>query len=192
MPRMVVKTSRGHVVTDVEVTEQQVAEGVARWMQVAPDCAVYVDNVPISDEVRRAILAASSASAVTSAPSAPSTAPIAGRAPAPAPPLDAEQLRSAADAIQYAYRGVVKGWLDLLDYTQEFARRSADEAARQRELTHKSLKDIDLLDRSVAAAALTDRLAAAGARSIARTRLDDRMQFRDLAMGALRVITGNK
>lgn len=196
MRRMVVRTASGRVVTDVEVTEQQLAEGVARWIQVAPDCGVYVDGVLVSDEVRRAWQASTGATSPM-----PTPMPAPPVASAPAAPIEPEQLRSAAEAMQYAYTSVVKGWQDLLDYAQDFTKKSgeqilereraiADEAARQRELTHKSMKDINLLERSVAATVFKDKLAAAGAHSAARVRQDDRMRFGDVVSGVLKTLLG--
>lgn len=43
MRRMVVRTTRGHAVADIEATEQELAEGVAR---------INVDDVLVSDAVR--------------------------------------------------------------------------------------------------------------------------------------------
>lgn len=193
MRRMVVRTASGQVVTDVGVTEQQLAECVTRWIRLAPGCGVYVDGVLVSHEVRRAWQAATGAAA--------STTPAPAVASAPAAPIEPDQLRSAAEAMQYAYSGVVKGWQDVLDFAQDFTKKCgeqllereraiADEAARQRELTHKSMKDIDLLERSVAATVFKDKLAAAGANSVARVRRDDRMRPGDVVAGVLKTLVG--
>ena len=192
MRRMVVRTASGKVVTDVGVAEQQLAECVTRWIRIAPGCGVYVDGVLVSNEVRRAWQAATGAASTTPAPAVVS---------APVAPIEPDQLRSAAEAMQYAYSGVVKGWQDVLDFAQDFTKKCgeqllereraiADEAARQRELTHKSMKDINLLERSVAATVFKDKLAAAGANSVARVRRDDRMRPGDVVAGVLKTLVG--
>lgn len=187
MRRMVVTTARGHVVTDEKVTEEKIVDAVSKWMQAVPDCGVYLDGTLISDEVRLAMLGQPLARAA---------------APAPASLPEPAEIRSYAEALQHAFAGLCGGYVDLLRLTQgcvkehselclDRERRSADEAARQRELTHKSLKDIDLLDRSVAAARLKDNLAAAGAQSMARVRRDGRMQLGDVLMGVVKTLMGD-
>lgn len=199
MRRLVVTTASGRVVADDKVTEEQLADGVSRWMQVVPDCGVYVDGRLISDEVRRVLLGLKTTPTPAATPS-PTAAPT---STAPTAPVEPEELRSAAEAMQYAFGGVIKGWRDLLDFTQDFTKRygeqllerdrqNADEAARQRSLTHTSLKDIDLLDRSIAATTFKDRLAAATANSTARVRQDDRMRVGDVVAGVLKMILGDR
>jgi hypothetical protein len=75
----------------------------------------------------------------------------------------------------------------------ERERDFADEAARQRELTRKSLADVDLLGRCVKVTEYNNNvLARVGANNEARARGDLGMTFRDLFGGFTRIFTGER
>ncbi len=76
----------------------------------------------------------------------------------------------------------------LIEREREFA----DEAARQRELTRKSLADIDLLGRSVKVTEFNNVLAVADGPVEVRTRGSDRVTFGDWWAGFKQILTGER
>lgn len=183
---MVVTTARGQVVNELDVSEEQLVDVVSTWVRALPDADIYLDGQRVPQEARLLMLA--------------------GASPAPAAtqvvlPPEPEKLRSYAEVLQHGFEDLRKGYVtsinDLHDCAKRFGemwlereRQFADEAARQRELTHKSLKDADLLGRSVAAAQFKNVFAAAGSHTLARTRQNDGWKFADLMAGLMRTLTG--
>ena len=95
--------------------------------------------------------------------------------------------------------GHVQSLRDLQDCARRYSemwlereRQFADEAARQRGLTSRSLADVDLLDRSVKAAKLQEMFAVAGANSAARVQRGPSVSAMDLLGGLLRAVAGQK
>ena len=110
-----------------------------------PDAGIYLDGELLPDEARAAMRL---------------TMPREAAAPLVHPPPEPEKLRDYAETLQRAFEDVRQGYVQSLRDFQDCARRFsemwiererqfADEAARQRELTHRSLADVDLLGRSV-------------------------------------------
>lgn len=184
---MVVTTARGQVIDELEVSEEQLVDVVSTWVRALPDADIYLDGQRVSQEARLVMLA-------TMSPAAAST-------PAAVLPPEPEKLRSYAEVLQLGFEDLRKGYVaslnDLHDCAKRFGdmwlereRQFADEAARQRDLTHKSLKDADLLGRSVAAAQFKNVFAAAGSHSLARARQNDGWKFTDLMAGLMKTLTG--
>ena len=191
MRRMVVSTARGEFVTEKDVAEEQLAAALVECLRVMPDAGVYLDGHLVPEEARLAALIALSAG------TAATPAPVA------APPPEPEKLREYSETLQHAFEDLRKGYVQSLRDLQDCAKRYsdmwierekqfADEAARQRGLTHKSLADVDLLGRSVKAAQLKEVLAAGNVRTVARAQGRGGMSLTDLLGGFLRTITGDK
>lgn len=186
---MVVTTARGEFVTEFGVSEQLLVDVLCHWVRAMPDAGLYLDGELVPNDARALMQLAAAA---------PSAA-----APVPATPPEPEKLRSYAEVLQLGFEDLRKGYVEYLGNLHDCAKRYgemwlerekqfADEAARQRELTHKSLKDADLLGRSVAAAQLKDVLASAGAQNFSRVRGSDGLKITDLLMGVVKTLTGEK
>jgi hypothetical protein len=155
-----------------------------------PDAGIYLDGELVPPEARLAMqlaMSAPSASAASSAVALP----------------EPERLRSYAEVMQLAFNDLRDGYVASLRHLHECAtqysamwlereKQLADEAARQRKLTHQSLKDLDLIERCVAGVKLKDGLATAGVHNISRARRADGMRFTDLLAGFLRALSGDK
>ena len=191
MRRMVISTARGEFVTEKDVAEEQLAAALVECLRVMPDAGVYLDGHLVPEEARLAALRALSVG----------TAQV--PAQAVAPPPSPEKLKEYSETLQHAFEDLRKGYVQSLRDLQDCAKRYsdmwierekqfADEAARQRGLTHKSLADVDLLGRSVKAAQLKEVLAAGNVRTVARAQGRGGMSLSDLLGGFLRTITGDK
>jgi hypothetical protein len=185
---MVVTTTRGQVLNELDVSEEQLVDVVSTWVRALPDADIYLDGQRVPQEARLLMLAAASPAAATTQVAAP--------------PPEPEKLRSYAEVLQLGFDDLRKGYVaslnDMHDCAKRFGemwlereRQFAEEAARQRELTHKSLKDADLLGRSVAAAQFKNVFAAAGSHTLARAqRQNDGWKWSDLATGLMRTLMG--
>jgi len=193
MRRMVVTTARGQLVTEADVAEDQLVEVVSAWVRAMPDAGIYLDGELVPPQARLAMQLAMSAQSASAATTATTVAAL------PEP----ERLRSYAEVMQLAFNDLRDGYVASLRHLHECAtqysamwlereKQLADEAARQRELTHQSLKDLDLLERCVAGVKLKDGLATAGVHNISRARRVDGMRFTDLLAGFLRALSGDK
>ncbi len=193
MRRVVISTGSGQYITEADVEEQALVGTVASWLQVLPDAGIYFDGQLLSDEARLAMLAALTAPA-TPAPSTP--------APAEALP-DPAHIKEYSETLKQAFADLrashVQSLRDLQDCARRYSemwlereRQFADEAARQRGLTSKSLADVDLLDRSVKAAKLQEMFAVAGANSAVRAQRNPGVSAMDLLGGLLRAVAGQK
>lgn len=191
MRRMVVSTASGEFITEMDVEEHELVGTVSAWVHVLPDAGIYLDGVLVPDEARvtmRLAMSAGTASPLTSPTSLP-----------PEP----EKLKDYAETLQRAFDDVRKGYVQSLRDFQDCAKRFsemwiereqqfANEAARQRELTHKSLADVDLLGRSVKAVQLEEVLAVSGVHTSARARRSDGVTFMDYVVGLIKTLTGEK
>lgn len=188
MRRVVISTAAGQFITEADVEEHALVGTVAAWLQVLPDAGIYLDGQLLSDEVRQAVQGAL-ASAATPAPAEQ--------------PLEPATLNAYNETLKQAFADLRVGYVQSLRDLQDCARRYsdmwiererqfADEAARQRGLTSRSLADVDLLDRSVKAAQLQELFASAGANSAARARRESSVNVMDLVGGLLRAVTGQK
>ncbi|PCC68222.1 hypothetical protein SAMN02745121_08627 [Nannocystis exedens] len=189
--RMVVTTARGDFITDLDIEERQIVGALCAWLGLLPDAGIYIDGELVPDEVRVAIRFAL----------ASETAPSPAVQVAPVPPPEPEKLRDYTETLQRAFDDLRQGHVQTLRDMQDCARRFsemwlererqfADEAARQRELTGKSLADVDLLGRSVKAVQLEDVIALSTARSGARAGSGDRITVMDFIGGLFKTFTG--
>jgi hypothetical protein len=188
MRRVVISTGSGQYITEADVEEQALVATVAAWLQVLPDAGIYLDGQLLSDEARVAMLTALAASAT----------------PAPVEALpEPTRIKEYSETLKQAFADLRMGHVQSLRDLQDCARRYsemwlererqfADEAARQRGLTSRSLADVDLLDRSVKAARLQEMLATAGSNSAARVHRGPSVSAMDLLGGLLRAVAGQK
>ncbi|WP_100793522.1 hypothetical protein [Nannocystis exedens] len=186
---MVITTGLGEFITESDVEEHELVDTLRAWIRVLPNAGIYLDGELVSDEARMAIRLA-----LSSETASPPVHPV-----APEP----EKLRDYAETLQRAFDDVRKGYVQSLRDLQDCARRFsemwiererqfADEAARQRELTRKSLADVDLLGRSVKAVQLDDMIAMSTARSGARLSRGDGVTAMDFLGGVVKTLTGEK
>lgn len=186
MRRVVISTKSGQFITEADVEEQALVATVAAWLQVLPDAGIYLDGQLLSDEARLAMQVA------LAAPATPVEA-------LPDPAHIKEYSETLKQAFADLRMGHVQSLRDLQDCARRYSdmwlereRQFADEAARQRGLTSRSLADVDLLDRSVKAAKLQEMFATAGANSAARVHRGPSVSAMDLLGGLLRAVAGQK
>jgi hypothetical protein len=188
---MVVTTACGEFIAEFEVPEEALVDVVSTWVRGMPDAGLYLDGELVPQEARTLMQLA--ATPTTTAPTPASFV---------APP-EPEKLRSYAEVLHLGFEDLRKGYVEYIHTMHDSAKRYgeivlererqfAEEAARQRELTHKSLKDADLLERSVAAFKLKEALATAGAHNLVRVRGSDRMRITDFLAGFMRTLTGEQ
>lgn len=160
MRKLVVCTSSGDVIKERDLEDHELVNFVGAWLYAMPECALYLDGELMPEEAVKVMRAAidAQAKAATSEPTS-TTAPAAAPTMAPTTP---EQIKDFADVLRLIFDDVRKAHLQGLREIKEIAdgvshmivehtRLVADEAARQRGLTQKSLGDVDLLARSVMA-----------------------------------------
>ena len=198
--RLVLSTVNGEKITEAEAVEElEVVSTVATWIQVAPTACIYIDGQLLSDASRLAMLVAMAAEGAAGA--AGPAAPPASEAATPMP--DADTLKDYNETLKRGFDDVRKGNLEsmreflgcikqLTDLAIAREKEFADEAARQRELTRKSLADVDLLGRCVKATEYNNVLARVGANNEARARGDLGMTLRDFFGGFKRIFTGER
>ena len=191
--RLVLSTVNGEKITEAEAVEElEVVSTVATWIQVAPTACVYIDGKLLSDTARLAMLVAMAAEGAAGA-----AAPPASEAAAPMP--DADTLKDYNETLKRGFDDVRKGNLEsmreflgcikqLTDLAIAREKEFADEAARQRELTRKSLADIDLLDRSVSAVRFNETIATAAGAGPIRVRRRGGMNGWDFLGGVMKVL----
>jgi hypothetical protein len=192
--RLVLSTVDGEKITEAEVGEElKLVSTVATWIQAAPTACIYLDGKLLSDEARLAMLLAMAADAARSAPSVSPTSEPA------APMPDADTLKDYNETLKRGFDDVRKGNLDsmreflgcikqLTDLAIAREKEFADEAARQRALTRKSLADIDLLDRSVSAVRFGDVIATAAGTAPVRAHRSRGMNGWDFLGGVMKVL----
>ena len=194
--RLVLSTVNGEKITEAEAVEElEVVSTVATWIQVAPTACVYIDGQLLSDTARLAMLVAMAAEGAAGAAGA--AAPPASEAATPMP--DADTLKDYNETLKRGFDDVRKGNLEsmreflgcikqLTDLAIAREKEFADEAARQRELTRKSLADIDLLDRSVSAVRFNETIATAAGAAPIRVRRRGGMNGWDFLGGVMKVL----
>lgn len=193
--RLVLSTVHGEKITEAEVGEElKLVSTVATWIQAAPTACIYIDGQLLSDEARLAMLLAMAADAARSA--AP---PVSPTSEAAAPMPDTDTLKDYNETLKRGFDDVRKGNLDsmreflgcikqLTDLAIAREKEFADEAARQRALTRKSLADIDLLDRSVSAVRFGDVIATAAGTAPVRAHRSRGMNGWDFLGGVMKVL----
>ena len=194
--RLVLSTVNGEKITEAEAVEElEVVSTVATWIQVAPTACIYIDGQLLSDASRLAMLVAMAAEGAAGASGA--AVPPASEATTPMP--DADTLKDYNETLKRGFDDVRKGNLEsmreflgcikqLTDLAIAREKEFADEAARQRELTRKSLADIDLLDRSVSAVRFNETIATAAGAAPIRVRRRGGMNGWDFLSGVMKVL----
>jgi hypothetical protein len=184
MRRVVVNTAMGDI-SDVVLEDHDLAATVVAWLQVLPDAGIYIDGHLVTAEMRQAMqrILAADARAAT------------------ATPVEPAAIKEYGDTLQQCFGDLRQGYVqlvrDMQDSTQrttqlllEHQRQFAEEVARQRQLTCKSLADVDLLGRSVKAAELSDAFAMAGSRNTAARLRREQPTFMDVIGGIMRALAG--
>ena len=196
MRKLVVTTESGEYITTIDVEEQTLVAGVVNGLRLFPTAAFYLDGRLVDGEVIRTIRAALAAGIDPTAPEPEATTPTSLP--------DAEKVQDYNETMQRVFADVRKHHAamlqDMADHTRmvgrvfiEREREFADEAARQRELTRKSLADVDLLGRSIKATQFQNSLVTATAHTEARARRrGGGMSWGDLVAGVRRVFTGER
>ena len=195
MRKLVVCTSSGDVIKERDLEDRELVNVVGAWLYAMPECALYLDGELMPEEAVKVMRAAidAQAKAATSEPTS-TTAPAAAPTMAPTTP---EQIKDFADVLRLVFDDVRKAHLQGLRDIKEIAdgvshmivehtRLVADEAARQRGLTQKSLGDVDLLARSVMAVRFEESTAIAASAA----QLRGRAQARGGAVGGWDVLVG--
>lgn len=158
-------TPSGKIALEVELFgSEQIRSRIASWAQTVPGMPIYIDGQVIPDDLRQSILD------WFAQQSQPSDVPAPQAAPAPQAPgnqLTPGQFQAFNQHLGQAAAEMLETQFKLVQQAQAFTdwqletykkmnatmlerdQRAADEAVRQRRMTHQSLQDIDLLDRSV-------------------------------------------
>lgn len=174
MSRMVVTTRDGAPLYDLEVEgDDNIAQQVAGWVQALPGLPIYINGNLLPDDMRQQILLALAALAAQAAPAVPPQ-PIDNSQPRRSASLTSGEFATFNQLLGQAADDVRRAHFQVIEQAQAFAswqlgyltqasemmlerdKQAADEAARLRKMTHQSLKDIDLLDRSVKVTELTE------------------------------------
>ncbi len=193
MRRLVVTTGLGAFITEKDVEDHDLVGEVAGYVRMFPAGAFYLDGQ---------LVEAATVDAIKAALSSGVAAELVGQPPA-APP-EPEKVQDYNETLQRVFADVRKHHVEVLRDMAECTRMVgrvlvererdfADEAVRQRELTRKSLADVDLLGRCVKVTEYNNNvLARVGANNEARARGDLGMTFRDLFGGFTRIFTGER
>jgi hypothetical protein len=193
--KLVVSSDGGAFITGLDVEEQDLADGVATCIRLFPERCIYIDGQLVDDETVATIKAALAArigdGATETVPSQPASPP------------KTELVQDYNETLQRIFTDVRKHHVEVLrDMAEstrmigrvliEREREFADEAARQRELTRKSLADIDLLGRSVKVTEFNNVLAVAEGPDEARARGRDRVTIGDWWAAFKQILTGER
>ena len=202
MRKLVVCTSSGDVIKERDLEDHELVNFVGAWLYAMPECALYLDGELMPEEAVKVMRAAidAQAKAATSEPTS-TTAPAAAPTMAPTTP---EQIKDFADVLRLVFDDVRKAHLQGLRDIKEIAdgvshmivehtRLVADEAARQRGLTQKSLGDVDLLARSFMAVRFEESTAIAASAGQMRGRMQPRGSVGgwDVVVGLAKSIFGD-
>ena len=145
MPVLVARSRAGDVVAEDTVDAEMVVDVLRRWLRVlSRDAVIYIDEAPLTEadkeRLRRSVAS-----------------------PAPA---ELQQLRSYFETMHAVFEDVRRAEWDSLRTVQSISKEMADEWVRQRDLMHRCLKDVDAVDRSLAATGATNQIQG-GMRAIA-------------------------
>lgn len=165
MSRIVVTTRDGAPLDDLEVDGlENVGRQVATWIKSLPGLPIYIDGRLLDDDLRQKMLlsmAQADAASAATVPLQPSSLPPrAGSITSDEFATYNQLLGQAADDVRRAHFQVVEQAQAFTTWQLRFFasvgemmierdKQSSEEAARQRKMTHQSLRDIDLLDRSI-------------------------------------------
>lgn len=174
MSRIIVATRDGEVLSDLEVVGyDRIGSQVATWVHLLPNLPIYVDGKLLTDELRQQI----QESMAQAEPPGDVQAPAPEQHP-PRPertgPITPDEFTAFNQLLGQAADEVLQAHVNAMQQAQSFTawqlglcarmsesmlerdRLAADEAARQRKMTHQSLRDIDLLDRSIKVQQVSD------------------------------------
>jgi hypothetical protein len=145
MPVLVARSRAGDVVAEDTVDAEMVVEVLRRWLLVLRrDAVIYIDEAPLTEadkeRLRRSVAS-----------------------PAPA---ELQQIRGYFETMHAVFEDVRRAEWDSLRTVQSISKEMADEWVRQRDLMHRCLKDVDAVDRSLAATGATNQIQG-GMRAIA-------------------------
>ena len=145
MPVLVARSRAGDVVAEDTVDAEMVVEVLRRWLLVLRrDAVIYIDEAPLTEadkeRLRRSVAS-----------------------PAPA---ELQQIRCYFVTMHAVFEDVRRAEWDSLRTVQSISKEMADEWVRQRDLMHRCLKDVDAVDRSLAATGATNQIQG-GMRAIA-------------------------
>ncbi len=145
MPVLVARSRAGDVVAEDTVDAEMVVEVLRRWLLVLRrDAVIYIDEAPLTEadkeRLRRSVAS-----------------------PAPA---ELQQIRCYFETMHAVFEDVRRAEWDSLRTVQSISKEMADEWVRQRDLMHRCLKDVDAVDRSLAATGATNQIQG-GMRAIA-------------------------
>ena len=185
MSRIIVASSDGEVLSDLEVHgEKRIRRQVVTWVRTLPTLPIYVDGLLVSDELRQQILLSTEKTDPEDddEPSAQSPPPP---RTARAGPITPDQFTAFNHLLGQAADEVLQAQMNVIQQAQSFAawqighcarmgeamferdRVAADEAVRQRRMTHQSLQDIDLLERSIKVQEVTELFQTISKRGVA-------------------------
>lgn len=204
--RIVMCTEGGQPVFDAEVPENEIIGVLVGLMRRLPHLPIYVDGHLVPPEARATIYAALLADPAPEPAAAATAQPVATMEPAP--PLEtpkgiaelvnvvlfqglAANLRIFEDLRRSqvtAFDDLRKIQTELMSMALEREKQFADECARQRAFMRAALKDIDLLDRSIAAKNVSDRFARARGAVSDGAANEEGLKWQDLLTGVMRVI----
>ena len=185
MSRIIVASSDGEVLGDLELHgEKRVRRQVVSWVRTLPNLPIYVDGLLVSDELRKQILLCPEETRPEDddEPSAQSPPPP---RTARAGPITPGEFTAFNQLLGQAADEVLQAQMNVIQQAQSFAawqighcarmgeamferdKMAADEAVRQRRMTHQSLQDIDLLERSIKVQEVTELFQTISKRGVA-------------------------
>lgn len=185
MSRIIVASSDGEVLGDLELHgEKRVRRQVVSWVRTLPNLPIYVDGLLVSDELRKQILLCPEETRPEDddEPSAQSPPPP---QTARAGPITPGEFTAFNQLLGQAADEVLQAQMNVIQQAQSFAawqighcarmgeamferdKMAADEAVRQRRMTHQSLQDIDLLERSIKVQEVTELFQTISKRGVA-------------------------
>ncbi len=145
MPRLAVTTTQGEIVAEHQIAAEQVVVVLHRWfcLLTSSEVVVSVDGARVSEDDKRRILALSL------------IPPDAARVV----PASAE-VADYASTIHHAFEQIREAEWKTTERVQAFTAKFADELARQRQIMHQCIRDVDSVDRAVVATNHADRFSA--------------------------------
>ena len=185
MSRIIVTSSDGEVLGDLEVDgEKRIRRQVVTWVRTLPTLPIYVDGLLVSDELREQILLCTEKKSPED-----DEEPSAQSHPSPqtarAGPITPGEFTAFNHLLGQAADQVLQAQMNVIQQAQSFAawqighcarmgeamferdKMAADEAVRQRRMTHQSLQDIDLLERSIKVQEVTELFQTISKRGVA-------------------------
>lgn len=164
MARLVIQSPDGVTIASAEVPAEGVIDTLTRAIRVAPSATFILDGVILDTQDKQRLVP-----------------------PTPPPPPPELLLQSYANALHDAFELIRNGEWELLKHVQQRTHEMANEFVRQRGLMHQCLRDVDMLDRSIVATTVTDRLSP---RIAVAASGPQRINGRDILRGMQKVLTG--